>query len=317
LESLRSFVEALEAFADRLAAVDPTLLGIALALSLANLVLRSRAWRNILRAAHPGARIPARTAFGAYVAGVGVNAVVPARAGDLVKVFLVHRRVEGTSYPTLVATLLCETLVDMLLAGSLVLYALEAGLLPGIPRLPRIPAFDLSWGADNPWALLAIAGAVLAVALYLAGRVKAFWRKFGQGLAILRTPRRYLRLVVPYQLVGWACRLAAAYFFLEAFHVPGSLQAAILVQVAGSVARLFPATPGGLGPIQALLVVMLAGTAPRADVLAFSVGMEMSLLVFNVLLAVVAIALMSGGGLRLRSVMADARAARAKDASGV
>ncbi len=316
MDSVRSFLDAVEAFGERIAAVDPRMLAAALALSLLNLVLRSRAWRNILRAAFPEERIRARTAFGAYVAGVGVNAIVPARVGDVIKVFLLRRKTEGTNYPTLAATLVCETIVDMLLATALIVYALQAGLLPGLPELPRLPAFELSWVAEHPWISGVVVGVLLLLLLLAVRRVKAFWRKFGRGLTILRTPGRYLRGVVTYQVLGWGCRVAAAAFFLEAFHVPATAQAVLLVMVAGNVGKLLPATPGGLGPVQALLVVFLAGTATRADVLAFSVGMEISLMVFNALLGIVAIAIMSGRGLRLRATIADARAGGAEDASG-
>jgi uncharacterized membrane protein YbhN (UPF0104 family) len=142
--------------------------------------------------------------------------------------------------------------------------------------------------------------------------VRRFWRQFGQGLAILRTPGRYLRSVVPWQAVGWVCRVAGAWFFLEAFAVPGSLENALLVQVAGSLGSLFPATPGGLGPTQALLVVLLAGQAGRTDILAFSAGMELTLVILNVSLGLTCIALMLRN-LRFRKAIADARADRAAE----
>ncbi|MDX6554303.1 MAG: hypothetical protein QOD86_498 [Miltoncostaeaceae bacterium] len=316
MDSVRSFLDAVQAFGERIAAVDPRMLAAALALSLLNLVLRSRGWRNILRAAFPESPIRARTAFGAYVAGVGVNAVVPARVGDIVKVFLAKRKIEGTNYPTLAATLVCETIVDMVLALGLIVYALQAGLLPGLPRLPKLPAFELSWVAEYPWISGIVAGVLLLVLLLAIRRVQAFWRKFGRGLTILRTPGKYVGGVVTYQVAGWCCRIAAAGFFLEAFHVPASAQAMLLVIVAGNIGKLLPATPGGLGPVQALLVVFLAGTATRSDVLAFSVGMEISLMVFNALMGITAIAIMSGRGLRLRATIAAARRGGAGDASG-
>jgi uncharacterized membrane protein YbhN (UPF0104 family) len=315
VESLRSFANAVEAFVEQVAAVDPWYLAGALGLSLLNLVLRSRAWRNIVLAAYPRSRLRHRTAFGAYVAGVGVNAAVPARVGDLVKVFLVHRRVPGSSYPTLAATLLAETLVDMVLATGLFLWALQAGVLPGLPRIPRLPAFELSWVVQHPYVSVAVAGALLMLLLLALRRVRAFWARFRMGLVILRTPGAYLGRVASYQVLGWVCRLAAAFFFLEAFHVPGSLEAAALVQVASSVGSLLPATPGGLGPTQALLVVLFAGTASSADVLAFSVGMEASLLAMNVTLALVALTAMSGR-LRVRDLLTQARSTRGASEAG-
>ncbi|HSJ73341.1 MAG TPA: lysylphosphatidylglycerol synthase domain-containing protein, partial [Miltoncostaeaceae bacterium] len=136
----------------------------------------------------------------------------------------------------------------------------------------------------------------------------------GQGLAIVRRPGRYLTLVVPWQALGWGCRVAGAFFFLQAFDVPASLQNALVVQVAGSLGSLFPATPGGLGPTQALLVVMLAGEAGRTGILAFSAGMELTLLIVNVTLGLTCMALMLRN-IRFRKAIADARADRAGEAA--
>jgi uncharacterized membrane protein YbhN (UPF0104 family) len=308
VDSIRSFFDAVQAFGERVAAVHWGFLALAVAFSVANLALRSRAWQGILRAALPGESIRYRTAFGAYCAGVGVNAAIPARAGDVVKVFLLKRSTRDAHYPTLVGSLVAETVFDFFVAGGLLLWALQAGVLPGL-RLPEIPAFDLSWAFRNGWIVLGIVAGLAVVGLVVARRVRAFWRQFGQGLAILRTPSRYLKWVVPWQAVGWGCRIGGAWFFLEAFDVPASLENALIVQVAGSLGALFPATPGGLGPTQALLVVMLAGEAGRTGILAFSAGMELTLLIVNATLGLACMALMLRH-LRFRRAIAQARAER-------
>jgi uncharacterized membrane protein YbhN (UPF0104 family) len=314
VNSVRAFLDALQAFAERLAAVHWGLLAAAVGLGFLNLGLRSRAWQQILRAAMPGERIRLRTAFGAYCSGVGVNAIVPARGGDLVKMFLVARSVPRARYPTLTGTLVAETLFDMVVASALIAWALAAGVLPGV-RIPEIPAFEFSAAVRHPEISLLVLVVLVALALFLAHRVRTFWHQFGQGLAIVRTPARYLRSVVAYQALGWCCRVGAAYAFLEAFGVPGSLRNALIVQVAGSLGTLLPATPGGLGPKQALLVVMLAGEAGRTDVLAFSAGMEVSLVVANVTLGVACMALMLRH-LRLGRAISEARARGAGSAPG-
>ncbi len=291
MDSFRSFIDAVEAFGERLAAVHWGFLLAAAGLGVMNLVLRSRGWQNILRAALPGEVIRYRSAFGAYCAGVGVNAVIPARAGDLMKMYLIRRSVPNAGYATLTGSLVCETVIDMIIGSSLLIWALSAGVLPGV-RLPDIPAFDMSLALRHPFWTLLIVGAIVLLFVMLGRRVRQFWREFGRGLAVLRTPFRYLRSVASYQVVGWACRVSAAACFLLAFGIPASLTAALTVQVAGSLGGLFPATPGGLGPKQALLVVMLAGEAGRTDVLAFSAGMELTLIVVNAALGLTCLALM-------------------------
>lgn len=310
MESLRAFIDAVEAFLERLAAVHWGWLAAAVAFSVANLALRSRSWQLILRAALPDERVRYRTAFGAYCAGVGVNAVIPARVGDVVKLFLVRRSAPTAHYPTLIGTLVAETLFDFVVASGLLVWALWAGILPGL-RLPDLPAFDLSLALRHPWITLGVTVGVAVLLLVAARRIRRFWAQFGEGLAILRTPGRYVGRVVPWQALGWGCRVAGAACFLLAFAVPASIDAALSVQVAGSLAALFPATPGGLGPKQALLIVMLAGTAGRTDVLAFSAGMELTLVATNAVLGLTCLALMLRS-LKIRGAIATAKADRAR-----
>ena len=79
------FFHAVRVFFDQLASVSWAALTIALALHFAKVAVRTVAWRNIIRAAYPETNVPLGPVFGAYVAGVGVNSIVPGRGGDLVK----------------------------------------------------------------------------------------------------------------------------------------------------------------------------------------------------------------------------------------
>ena len=89
-------------FFRHLAAVDFGALGIALAFQALRLVARTRAWRNIVAAAYPDTRVRWRSVLGAYLGGVGLNAITPARSGDVLKLFLVkHRITHGDGRPAL------------------------------------------------------------------------------------------------------------------------------------------------------------------------------------------------------------------------
>ena len=78
MDDVRAFVDAFEAFGRHLAAVSPVALALAILCHFVRLAARVRGWQNILRAAYPASRVPFRGVFGAYWAGVGVNAITPA-----------------------------------------------------------------------------------------------------------------------------------------------------------------------------------------------------------------------------------------------
>ena len=138
--------------------------------------------------------------LGAYVAGVGINALAPARGGDVVKIATVRNRVAGSSVPALTSSLLAETVFDFAVATGLLTWAYGTGRLPALPDLPNAPAFEWSFIARHTQgAMMAIAIAFIAGWLllrWLGHHVRAFWLRIEQGLVILRQPRRYFRCVV-------------------------------------------------------------------------------------------------------------------------
>lgn len=291
-----AFVHAVDVFWGHLSSVRWGPLGIALALQLAKLAVRSLAWRNILQAAYPETRVRRASTLGAYVAGVGVNAIAPARAGDVVKLFLVKRRIDGASYTTLTPTLVVETLFDFVAAGAIFLWALTAGVIPSAQVIKRLPTVDWSWPLQHPNVSIVVA-AVLLLGLLLTGmlagrRIEEFRRKVGRGFAILEAPGDYLRLVVSWQALSWLFRLGAIYFFLEAFRIAPGVYNTLAVQTVDSLSTLLPFTPGGAGTKQGLTVYALHEHSASA-VLSFSVGMNIALVVVNVVVGFAALFLMA------------------------
>ena len=131
----------------------------------------------------------------------------------------------------------------------------------------------------------------IAIAIYLlAHRVRRFWDRVKQGVAILTTPRRYLREVAAWQGVGWLFRFAAFWFFLEAFGIGGSVGNVMLVMSVQAIANIVPFTPGGAGAQQALLVATLHGPS-RSAVLSFSVGTQIAMAAWSVVLGFAAMLL--------------------------
>ncbi len=294
-------IDAAGEFFHHLADVHWLPLGLALAFQLARLLARVPAWRNIVRAAYGGVKIPRRTMLGAYLAGVGVNAILPARSGDFLKMYLVRHRIEETTYPTLAATLIVETLFDSVVAGGILIWALTIGVLPSLDVLPHLPQVDWSWPLRHEKEAAVIGIVWLAVLILLAviavRRVRGFKQRVAQGFALLRRPRRFFFHVITWQSLSWAFRIASVYFFLEAFRVPATLHNALLVLVVQSLSTLFPFTPGGVGTQQGLLVFVFdrAGTGISGSLLlSFSVGMYIATTVLNVVVGFVALFFMLG-----------------------
>jgi glycosyltransferase 2 family protein len=322
---IHSVFHAIGVFFDHLTAVQWNWLALGVLTHFCKLLAVSRAWRNIVQAAYPERRVRWRSMFGAYVAGTGVNAIIPARGGDVVRLYLAKHRIEGSTYTTLVSTSLLQTLFDMAIATCFVLWALTQHVLPGIDVLksPSLPSLDYGWAFRHPTVGLILFGLLLifgtALVAWVAERVDHFKAKVAQGFAAFRDRSYYLRHVVVWQLLDWSLRLVAIFFFLRAFGIPATLYNVLLVQVSQSLATILPVSPGGIGTEQAFLVYMFRNVASKSTALSFSVGMRVTLLVVNAVIGFTAILLMTGT-LRIRRVAeadrAGAEPARVKASDG-
>ena len=294
-------LHAIRVFFEQLAAVDVAPLLAAMAVHVAKTFCTSRAWRNALAASYPGVEVRQRSIYGAYVAGVGVNALLPARGGDAVRLVLAHRAIDGASYATLASSLVVLSIFDMAMGGVIFGYALTVGVMPSPGALLDLPGFDFRWVGRAPELALALAFALAIVAIFggmwLRFRVHDLKERLAQGLVVLGDRSRYLRTVAAWQAADWGLRFVAIWLFLGAFDVPQSLQNVLLVQVTQSLATLVPVSPGGIGTEQAFIVYVFARLqdgVEGARLLAFSVGMKLTLIAVNVAVGFIALFLMLG-----------------------
>jgi uncharacterized membrane protein YbhN (UPF0104 family) len=311
-----SIFNAIEVFFDHLGSVQWKWLSIGILCHLCKLMAVSRAWRNIIKAAYPDRPVRWRQMFGAYVAGTGVNAVVPARGGDVVRLYLAKHRIPESTYTTLVSSSLLQTLFDMALATCFVLWAVTQDALPGIDVLPDLPALDYGWALRHPTAGLILFGLLLlfgtALVAWIAERVEEFQAKVAQGFSAFRDRSYYVRSVVVWQVADWGLRLLTIFFFLRAFGIPATLHNVVLVQVTQSLATIFPFSPAGIGTEQAFLLYVFRNVTSRSVALSFSVGMRVTLIVVNAIVGFTAILLMTGTLHVRRAAQAD-RAAGAEE----
>jgi uncharacterized membrane protein YbhN (UPF0104 family) len=295
---MAAFLHAVTVFFHHLADVDWGFLWLAIACHVVKLFFRAVAWRAIVQAAYPNQNFKLRSAFGAYVAGVGVNSIVPARGGDVVKMYLAKHRLQGASYAALAPTLIVETMFDFVVAGALIAWALAIGVLPTHQIYSRIPTVDWKFFLRHERLTVIALGVLLAAALVVFVLARRRYAKFRahvrQGFAILRDRRRFVRGVIVPQAISWVLRIASLFYFLKAFGVTANLHNALLAQVVDSLATLFPATPGGAGTKQGLTEFLFRGQGvSHALLLAFSVGMNIAIVAVNLVLGLAAIGLMA------------------------
>ena len=314
--TFNSFFNAVGTFFSDLAALHWGALILGLLFFSANLTLRTRAFFNALRAAYPTERIQWRRIWGAYWAAVGFNNVVPARGGDVIKLFLTKSSVPHSRYPTVGAAFYVESVFDACIGVLVMIFAFTQGVFPKPPQFAKLNSFDISWLAAHfrftLFLLTALAVLGLVAFALLSVRVRAFWANVRQGFTILTDRRRYVREILSLQVVAWLCRFTSFWFLLDAFRVGGSVRNVLLVFGVQAVAGAVPLTPGGAGVQQALLLKVFSGSTLVA---AYAVGQQIAIAVLTASVGLASIVFI----FRFRSfkeVITAGRASRAAEQAG-
>src|SRR3954449_10908540 len=255
---LRTANHALELLLHRAASVDPLLAALGIVLYIVAQAVRPRGWHNIIRAAYPDATgLRPRHTTAAYLAGAGLNGVIPARGGDVVKLWLVHRRIDGARYPTLAATFVPETVFETAFGTALVAWALARGFLPVPGTSGDLPQVDVSLFLEHPVLATLTTAGVLAVGVLIVRiarrRMSDFAARVRQGLVVLGRPRLFITGVASWQALARLIRLASLAAFMQAFALPVTVSTVVLVMAAQGGGRIIPLAPASAGLRLAML----------------------------------------------------------------
>lgn len=242
-----------------LASADPVWISAAMLAYVGNLALRAWRWKVIL---HPVAAIPYPIVARALLVGYGLNAIMPARLGELFRAEYFNKTF-GLSRFSALTSIIIERLFD----GITVICCLGVGLLLAAAARPNaVLLFDLLLTGA------ALFGAMLFAAFYLSGsttprvlrrfpRFSARMEMVQHGFKILRTWRTLevgtftLMIYIPDALSLW-CLVKAVGLTL------GVSDTFVLVGAA-SLSTLVPSGPAFLGTLQVayVLAIEFAGGA--------------------------------------------------------
>jgi glycosyltransferase 2 family protein len=241
----------------------PGLLVAAVVVTGLTYALRAFRWQYLLAPLGP---TRFSTAFRATVIGFAASFLLPARAGEVIRPYLLARR-EGLPATAAFATIFLERLLD--LVTVLVLFAVfvltvEPGTLSGDPTmLARVKAGGVTAAAAALGALVVafvaaghperLGRLALGIDRVLPGRLArtaaAFVESFTHGLAVMRQPGRLLvSLLLSVPL--WLSIALGIWLTTLAFHIAVPYMGAFLVMTLLVVGVAVP-TPGAVGGFHA------------------------------------------------------------------
>jgi glycosyltransferase AglD len=254
----------LRAVGRTLAGANPWLVALSCAANLLSLAFHSRRWAAVVRPPH--VKIRFRDAFWPVVAGFAAGLVVPARAGDVLRAWMLARR---THLPT--ATVVAAAALDYLI-GAATLVPVLALVAIGTP-LPGWARTTL-----GVFAIIAVAGTVAVWFLRpprdrpvpTRGAKTGLVARLRGGLAAAHEPRAIAASVL-WGLCGWGAEALIALFALAALGLPTTFPVAALLVVATTAANIVVVSPGNAGPFELAAMVALAGVGvDRAPALALA-----------------------------------------------
>jgi uncharacterized protein (TIRG00374 family) len=254
---------------DEMKAARTDLLAVALALTVATHLVRAERWQYLLSPLGP---TRFSVAWRTTVIGFAASFVVPARAGEVLRPYLLARR-EGLPVTAAFATIIVERMLDLvavLMLLGLFLVALENGEAAAAPRLYQtvwyggaiaapvgvailVAMFVMAGHPERLHALVLRIERVLPVRL--ARAVAAFARTFAEGLAVVRHPSRLVWAML-WSLVLWLAIAAQVWMVVRAFDIAFPFFGSFLVTAMLVVGVSVP-TPGGVGGTHEVLRLAL------------------------------------------------------------
>jgi uncharacterized protein (TIRG00374 family) len=236
---------------------------------LLHIYFRTVRWQWLLK---PLGDVPFWPAFRGLVIGITGNALLPARAGEFIRAYVLGRRT-GLSKSGVFATLVIERIFD----GLTVLLVLLAVIIWGVQD-EILRTVGILGG-------IFYVGAIIALIIFMAKRqwidsvvnrfVPEKWAEpivglldgFSSGLTVLKNPGQ-LAMVTLYNILTWVMIPISFWFALQAFDfgVPVPWQAAVLMLPMMALGLTIPGAPGGVGAVQAAVKVTLDVTFAGQEV---------------------------------------------------
>ena len=230
--------------------------------------IRTWRWKSMLR---PIADIPLARLWPVVVIGYMGNNVYPARAGEVLRSYVLRKR-EGISMSASLATVVLERLFDGLIMLVFVFVTLPFAPLPPI-YTQIVTVFSLVFGlalafflylAANPAQF--VRGWEWIAQRFLPERFKAtgseFVLRFVSGLQSLKSPREMLVIFASSALI-WLTETGKYWVVMQGFPFHVDFTVLMLMTAVVNLATTLPSTPGYAGTfdVPGILILQRYGVA--------------------------------------------------------
>ncbi len=232
--------------------------------------LRARRWRTILDPVAP--RLPFGPLWRATAIGMMGNNVLPARAGELVRVFVLCRERRDVPWSAALGSLAVDRVLDALCVVILLVVAM---LAPDFPAGFAIAGTPVRSTAFVMAGVVAVAfGGLFAVATWphpmealvvrittavlprFSHRIGALVHSVAAGLSVVREPSRFLAAFA-WAMAHWLMNGLAFWLGFRAVGVVAPFTAALFVQAIIVIGVSVPSSPGFVGVFETMAKLAL------------------------------------------------------------
>lgn len=251
-------------------------------LQLLTIWLRAERWKYLLAPIKP---LTFRHLVPATMIGFMANNVLPARAGEFIRAYVIGKK-ENISKTSSFATIILERVCDMITMLLFLLFLLFTVQFPQASNAGTTSFIspDILTKAGILSAMFVIGLLIFLVALKefprqttsiarrllqplpasLAHKAIKLLESFRTGLQVLKTGR-HLFFLVFWSLLVWFLAVVAAWLILEAFALDLPFIAAIFVTVLTAFSVAVPSSPGYIGPFHAAVSASVLFFVPDMD----------------------------------------------------
>lgn len=245
-------------------------------LLLLNFAVRTARWRRLFPLAF---RLHFASAFTAMMAGYLFNNILPARAGELVRVHMIGKRAQ-LPRSTALGTVVLERTLDLLVLLALLAFVMIIQPLPGWAAYAGKVVAALAFAALATILTLGFLGErIIGMVLPWLGflpprftqRLDVSGRAFVSGISAL-LHISHLTYFFALTAVAWVLELLLVYVLAQAFRLDLGFISLLFVMLVIALGTMVPASPGYVGTFEvfgasALLLLGISGGAALGFVL--------------------------------------------------